>query len=91
MLNPIPYRADYFGHKIHMDQNKKLVMYGVTHVLVIDGHSHFVAAFSIIPIKNNAIIYDEVYRYVFCSLEFQNLSEESRAHNTFVLRKTMTL
>ena len=22
-LNPIPYRADYFGHKLHIDQNEK--------------------------------------------------------------------
>ena len=31
-LNPVPYRADYFGHKVHIDQNEKLVMFGVTHV-----------------------------------------------------------
>ena len=37
--NPIPYRADHFGHKIHYDQNEKLVIYGVTHVMEIDGHS----------------------------------------------------
>lgn len=24
-INPIPYHADYFGHKIHFDQNEKLV------------------------------------------------------------------
>ena len=36
ILNPIPYRADCFRHKCHMDQNEKLVMYGVTHVLVIE-------------------------------------------------------
>ena len=27
--NTIPYRADYFGHKLHVDQNEKLEMYGV--------------------------------------------------------------
>ena len=42
--NPIPYRADYFGHKLHLDQNEKLVMYRVTHVVAIDGHSRFVVA-----------------------------------------------
>ena len=31
-MNPVPYRADYFGHKLHIDQNEKLVMYGVTRV-----------------------------------------------------------
>ncbi|XP_051231383.1 uncharacterized protein LOC127349562 [Dicentrarchus labrax] len=35
-LNPIPYQADYMGHKVHMDQNEKLAMFGVTHVLAID-------------------------------------------------------
>ena len=38
-VNPIPYRGDYFGHKLHIDQNEKLVMYGVTHVAAINGHS----------------------------------------------------
>ena len=28
-VNPIPYCADYFGHKMHFDQNEKLVMYGM--------------------------------------------------------------
>ena len=53
-----------------MDQNKKQVLYGVTHILAIDGHSHFIAAFLTVTIKNNAITYDEVYRYLFYSLEF---------------------
>ena len=61
-INPIPYRADYFGHKLHMDQNEKLVMYGCTHVLAIDGHSRFIVANSTMPVKNNLRIYDEVYR-----------------------------
>ena len=38
--------------------------------LAIDCHSRFIAAFSAMPIKNDAIIYDEVYWYVFYSLEF---------------------
>lgn len=67
-INPIPYRADYFGHKLHMDQNEKLVMYGVTHVAAIDGHSRFVVATSTMPVKNNLTIYREIYRFV--SLDF---------------------
>ena len=63
LLNPIPYRADYFGHKLHFDQNEKLVMYGVTHVAAIDGHSRFVVGHAIMPIKNNLVIYD-IYRQV---------------------------
>ena len=31
-LNPVPYFAEYFGHKLHLDQNEKLVRYGVTEV-----------------------------------------------------------
>ncbi len=29
LINPFPYSARYFGDKIHLDQNEKLVMYGV--------------------------------------------------------------
>ena len=32
LINPFPYSAEYFGHKVHVDQNEKLVMYGVTHI-----------------------------------------------------------
>ena len=59
-----------FKHKRHIDRNQKLVMYGVTHILAIDGHSRFIATFSTMPIKNKAITYDEVYPYLFYSLEF---------------------
>lgn len=34
--NPIPYTAKYFGHKVHIDQNEKLILFGVTHVCVVD-------------------------------------------------------
>ena len=61
-INPVPYRADYFGHKVHFDQNEKLVMYGVTHVVAIDGHSRFIVGAFTMPIKNNVVIYKEVYR-----------------------------
>ncbi|WAQ94000.1 hypothetical protein MAR_006471, partial [Mya arenaria] len=30
-INPIPYFAEYFGHKLHTDQNEKLAMFGATH------------------------------------------------------------
>ncbi|XP_018927648.2 uncharacterized protein LOC109054865 [Cyprinus carpio] len=61
-LNPIPYCATYTGHKLHLDQNEKLVMFGATHVLAIDGYSSKIMAYSCMPVKNNLIIYDEVYR-----------------------------
>uniref|UniRef100_A0A1A8QU98 Si:ch211-227p7.1 n=2 Tax=Nothobranchius rachovii TaxID=451742 RepID=A0A1A8QU98_9TELE len=61
-LNPVPYNAEYMGHKLHVDQNEKLVMFGVTHVMAIDGFSKKVVGHSTMPIKNNLIIYEEVYR-----------------------------
>nr|XP_054594307.1 uncharacterized protein LOC107395007 isoform X2 [Nothobranchius furzeri] len=61
-LNPVSYNAEYMGHKLHVDQNEKLVMFGVTHVMAIDGFSKKVDGHSTMPIKNNLIIYEEVYR-----------------------------
>ncbi|KAH3828278.1 hypothetical protein DPMN_130231 [Dreissena polymorpha] len=55
-LNPIPYYAEFFRHKLHMDQMKGWGCFGVTHVLVIDGFSRKMA------VKNNLLIYDCVYR-----------------------------
>ena len=62
MINPIPYRADYFEYKLHIDQNEKLVMYGVTHVVATDGHSRFLPAGSTMSIKNNQTIYERIFR-----------------------------
>ena len=61
-LNPSVYRADYFGEKMHIDQNEKLVMFGVTHVAAIDGYSGKILAFHTMAIKNNIIIYENVYK-----------------------------
>ena len=61
LINPIPYRADYFGHKLHIDQNDKLVMYGVVHGVAIDGYSRFIVAGTTMPIKNNVKIYKYIY------------------------------
>ena len=60
--NPLPYYAQYFGHKIHMDQNEKLAMYGVTHVCATDGYSGRVVSHAIMPVKNNLLIYENVFR-----------------------------
>lgn len=62
LLNPIPYRADYIGHKLHVDQNEKLVRYGATHVVAIDGHTPFVVAYSTMAIKNSEIIYQDIFK-----------------------------
>lgn len=45
------------GHKLHMDHNGKLAMYGDTHVLAIDGFSKKMVAHSTMPVKNNLTIY----------------------------------
>jgi len=63
--NPTPYYADYPGHKIHMDQNEKLAMFGVTHVAAVDGFSGMIVGFVTMPIKNNIEIYSNLYRWVF--------------------------
>ena len=47
-----------------MDQNEKLVMFGVTHVIAVDGHSKKIVANATMPIKNNLTIYEQVYRSV---------------------------
>ena len=60
--NPHVYYASYFGHKWHIDQNEKLVMFGVTYVMSRDGYSGKILAGAVMPCKNNLTIYDKVYR-----------------------------
>ena len=70
-INIIPYRADCFGHKLHVDQSEKLEMYGVVHVVVIDGHSRYIMCGTTMPSKDNKVIYAKVYRFIlflFCLL-----------------------
>ena len=62
LVNPRCYHADYFGHKLHLDQNEKMVMFGVTHICAIDGFSKKIVGFITIPIKNNYVIYDTLFR-----------------------------
>ena len=61
-VNSVPYRADYFGHKLHVNQNEKLEKYGVVHIVAIDGHSRYITFGAAMPRKNNKVIYAEVYR-----------------------------
>ena len=63
LLNPKCYNADYFGYKVHMDQNKKLKIFGVAHIMARDGYSGMIVAFSTMAVKNNFIIYDEIYSH----------------------------
>ena len=61
-MNPVPYYAEAFGHKLHMDQNEKLVMFGTVHVIAVDGYSDKIMGYYSMPIKNNIAIYREVFR-----------------------------
>lgn len=60
--NPVPYYAEYFGHKIHFDQNEKLGMYGVTDVCATDGYSGRIVSYAVMPVKNNLTIYEHVFK-----------------------------
>jgi len=60
-FNPIPYHVSYFGHRLHIDRNEKLVMYGVTHICARDGYSGKVVGFISTPIKNNLEIYNHLF------------------------------
>ena len=55
------YTARYFGHKLHLDQNEKLVHYGVTYVMARDGYSGKIVAAAMMSRKNSMIIYEQVY------------------------------
>ena len=63
-INPVPYYAQYYGHKLHIDQNEKLVQFGVTHVAAADGYSGKLMGIITMPIKNPILIYDLLYRLV---------------------------
>ena len=69
-VNSVPYRADYFGYKLRVDQYEKLEMYGVFHIVTIDGHSRYITFGATMPRKNNKVIYAEVYRLFFLYLSY---------------------
>ena len=54
-LNPIPFYDEYVGHKFHLDHNKKMVMFGVIHVMAVDGLSGKMVGHATMPIKNNKV------------------------------------
>lgn len=81
VINPIPYSASYFGHKVHIDQNEKLVMYGVTHVCGIDGYSGKIVGFASMPVKNTVEIYKHLFRYkCYILLNTSTMQYISRSH-----------
>ena len=56
------YKADYFGHKLRVDQNEKLEMYGVTHVVARDGYSGMIISYTTMAIKNNLTTYEKIFQ-----------------------------
>ena len=64
--NPSIYSARYFGHKLHVDQNEKLVQFGVT----CDGSWWFFRQNHFRCCQNNLIIYENIK---FIELPSQNL------------------
>ena len=58
-------RQTNFGHKLHINQNEKIALYGVTHVTAIDGNSRFVLCGVTMSVKNNQKVYEKVYRYIY--------------------------
>ena len=51
-FNAVPYNAQYFGHKIHVDLNEKLIHFGCGLVGAIDGYSGFIISLFTIHRKN---------------------------------------
>ncbi len=67
LLNPLPYRANYCGEKLHLDQNEKCVMFGITHVVAIDGYSRKIVGTITSPKKNAIMIHDLLFRPLLLS------------------------
>ncbi len=88
LLNPLTYRAHHFGEKLHLDQNEKCAMFGVTHVLAIDGFSRKIVGFVtikqvLIDMENNEEVdmNDEITK--FC-VSWVTISVMACAVHTFI-------
>lgn len=66
--NPTPYFSPSFGYKGHIDQNEKLVRYGVVHAVFRDGFSGSIENWITLPSKNPIQQYSQFYRYVILKL-----------------------
>ena len=63
-MHPIPpYHATFFGEKLHFDQNEN--MYGVVHVLAVDGYSRKIVRFITLPQKNHTAIHQYLFHPIF--------------------------
>ena len=61
-INPVPYVAHCFGDKLHVDENEKLNMYGVIHIVAVDCYSRKIVAFVTLPNKNPISIYKTLFK-----------------------------
>ena len=69
-FNPIRYSANYFGHKLHMDQK---VSFRVIHIVARDGYSGKIVGFLTLPMKNVESVYRLVSRVrtpIVCLLHY---------------------
>lgn len=87
-LNPSVYVALYFGHKLHVDQNEKLIQFGVTHVIARDGFSGKIVAYATMPVKNNLAIYESIFRYSALVLQIVILVHYNFYLDSHVLQST---
>ncbi|KAL7380022.1 hypothetical protein ABVT39_010110 [Epinephelus coioides] len=60
-LTSMPYYAAYMGHKLHMDQNEKMAMFGVTYILAIDGYNGKLVDHAIMPKKKTTSSYMRMF------------------------------
>lgn len=82
------YVALYFGHKLHVDQNEKLIQFGVTHVIARDGFSGKIVAYATMPVKNNLAIYESIFRYSALVLQIVILVHYNFYLDSHVLQST---
>ena len=61
-MKPVCYHADYFGHKLQVDQSEKLVMFGCTHLCTVDGYSSRIVGFITLAVKNDYRIYADMFQ-----------------------------
>ena len=61
-VNPTPYQANYFGHRLYIDEDEKCVMYGVTHGCTVDGYSSKIVGYITMAVKNNLEIYTHLFQ-----------------------------
>ena len=59
-----------------MDQNEKLIMFGVTHMCAVDGYTGKVVGFITLPIKNCV----EIYTHFSVSLSYFNKHDRHAIH-----------